>query len=120
MATLVDDSNGNQQSIMIDETYEFSAPHFFDFVNGESVEDKCEAELWFDTALAYAPSRMFPFLISDLILVLFSFLKLNRTVESILGNLGFDFEKFLGFLWLLLDLSIMCDSDEIRVIFVYN
>ena len=57
MAT-VDDSSSDL-SIMIDEMYEFSAPRFFDFVNGESEEDKCQAELWFDTALTYAPSRMF-------------------------------------------------------------
>lgn len=69
MATL-DDSNGDL-SIMIDETYEFSAPRFFDFINGESEENKCEAELWFDTALTYAPSRTFPSLTSNLILLVF-------------------------------------------------
>ncbi|KAG7011981.1 Protein TPX2, partial [Cucurbita argyrosperma subsp. argyrosperma] len=58
MAT-VDDSSSDL-SIMIDETYEFSAPRFFDFVNGESEEDKCQAELWFDTALTYAPSPCMP------------------------------------------------------------
>ncbi|KGN43645.1 protein TPX2 [Cucumis sativus] len=59
MATL-DDSSSSDLSIMIDETYEFSAPRFFDFVNGESEEDKCQAELWFDTALTYAPSPCMP------------------------------------------------------------
>ena len=49
--------------MMIDEAYEFSAPRFFDFLKGESEEDRCQAELWFDTALTYAPSRMFQFLI---------------------------------------------------------
>lgn len=42
---------------MIDETYEFSAPRFFDFTRAESEEDMRRAELWFDTALSYAPSR---------------------------------------------------------------
>ncbi|KAF5744090.1 protein TPX2 isoform X2 [Tripterygium wilfordii] len=42
--------------IMIDETYEFSAPRFFDFVKGETNEDTRKAELWFDNALSYAPS----------------------------------------------------------------
>lgn len=42
---------------MIDETYEFSAPRFFDFTKAESGEDTRRAELWFDTALSYAPSR---------------------------------------------------------------
>ncbi|KAF7800752.1 protein TPX2-like isoform X2 [Senna tora] len=41
---------------MIDETYEFSAPRFFDFTKPESEEDTHRAELWFDTALSYAPS----------------------------------------------------------------
>lgn len=71
MATL--DDSSSDLSIMIDETYEFSAPHFFDFVNGEFEEDKCQAELWFDTALTYAPSRMFLSLTSNLILSLFLF-----------------------------------------------
>lgn len=49
---------------MIDEAYEFSAPRFYDFVKGESEEDVRKAELWFDSALAYAPSRTLnPFLL---------------------------------------------------------
>ncbi|XP_062105968.1 protein TPX2 isoform X2 [Humulus lupulus] len=47
-------------STMIDEAYEFSAPRFFDFVKGESDEDKRKAELWFDTALTHAPSPFMP------------------------------------------------------------
>lgn len=46
---------------VMDETYEFSAPRFFDFVKGETDEDSLKAELWFDTALSYAPSRTFLF-----------------------------------------------------------
>jgi targeting protein for Xklp2 len=42
---------------MIDEAYEFSAPRFYDFVKGETEDDVQKAELWFDSALAYAPSR---------------------------------------------------------------
>lgn len=45
---------------VIDEIYEFSAPRFFDFTNGESEEDSCKTELWFDTALSYAPSPFMP------------------------------------------------------------
>ncbi|GFZ05643.1 targeting protein for XKLP2 [Actinidia rufa] len=45
---------------MIDEAYEFSAPRFFDFTNGESEEDMRKAELWFETALSYAPSPFMP------------------------------------------------------------
>ncbi|XP_057505719.1 protein TPX2-like [Actinidia eriantha] len=45
---------------MIDEAYEFSAPRFFDFMNGESEEDMGKAELWFETALSYAPSPFIP------------------------------------------------------------
>ncbi|XP_021842729.1 protein TPX2 isoform X2 [Spinacia oleracea] len=43
-------------AIMIDETYEFSAPRFYDFINGESEEDTRNAELWFHSALSHAPS----------------------------------------------------------------
>ncbi|KAL1355885.1 hypothetical protein HN51_007848 [Arachis hypogaea] len=45
---------------MINETYEFSAPRFFDFINGETEEDERRAQLWFDTALSYAPSPFMP------------------------------------------------------------
>ncbi|KAL2984793.1 hypothetical protein AAZX31_12G109800 [Glycine max] len=45
---------------VIDETYEFSAPRFFDFVKGESDEESRKAELWFDSALSYAPSPFMP------------------------------------------------------------
>ncbi|EXB44629.1 hypothetical protein L484_010320 [Morus notabilis] len=45
---------------MIDDAYEFSAPRFFDFIKGESEEDKRRAELWFDSALTYAPSPFMP------------------------------------------------------------
>ena len=100
----VDDSNSDL-SIMIDETYEFAAPRFFDFINGESEEDKCAAELWFDTALTYAPSRMFFSLTSsDLILLIFhfddyfGFLKWNRTIDEICGSLSFFFRKISRFL----------------------
>ncbi|XP_019449032.1 PREDICTED: protein TPX2-like isoform X2 [Lupinus angustifolius] len=54
------ESSGNGCITMIDDTYEFSAPRFFDFINGESDEDKSKAELWFDTALFYAPSPFMP------------------------------------------------------------
>lgn len=100
MAT-VDDSNSDL-AIMIDETYEFSAPRFFDFVHGESEEDKREAELWFETALTYAPSRMFLSLASCLFLlllafrfstILFGFLKWIQTIERIIGNAIFFFRK---------------------------
>ncbi|XP_045820364.1 protein TPX2 isoform X2 [Trifolium pratense] len=45
---------------IIDETYEFSAPRFFDFMKGESDEEIRRAELWFHTALSYAPSPFMP------------------------------------------------------------
>ncbi|XVE92739.1 hypothetical protein REPUB_Repub01dG0125500 [Reevesia pubescens] len=45
---------------MIDELYEFSAPRFFDFMKEESEEETRKAELWFETALSYAPS---PFMV---------------------------------------------------------
>ncbi|KAK7263681.1 hypothetical protein RJT34_31275 [Clitoria ternatea] len=45
---------------VIDEIYEFSAPKFFDFTRGESDEETRKAELWFTTALSYAPSPFMP------------------------------------------------------------
>lgn len=59
---VADDPSGAAAAIaastmtMIDETYEFSAPHFFDFTNGETEEDQRKAELWFESALSYGPS----------------------------------------------------------------
>ncbi|CAN6572928.1 unnamed protein product [Malus baccata var. baccata] len=46
--------------MIVDDTYEFSAPHFFDFIKEESEDDRRKAELWFDCALAYAPSPFMP------------------------------------------------------------
>ncbi|XP_022738282.1 protein TPX2 [Durio zibethinus] len=51
----MDESSGTTATI-IDELYEFSAPRFFDFLKGESEEEKRNAELWFETTLSYAPS----------------------------------------------------------------
>ncbi|XP_074276097.1 protein TPX2 isoform X2 [Silene latifolia] len=48
--------DSSTSAVMIDEIYEFSAPRFYDFVNGETDEDARIAQLWFDTALSYAPS----------------------------------------------------------------
>ncbi|KAF9589685.1 hypothetical protein IFM89_027213 [Coptis chinensis] len=45
---------------MIDEIYEFSAPKFFDFINGETNDEMNIAENWFGTALSYAPSPFMP------------------------------------------------------------
>ncbi|GMY10150.1 protein TPX2-like isoform X3 [Fagus crenata] len=46
--------------MMIDEAYEFSAPRFYDFIKGETEDDVRKAELWFDSALSYAPSPCMP------------------------------------------------------------
>lgn len=43
---------------MIDEAYEFSAPRFYDFMVGETEEEVRKAEMWFESACSYAPSRM--------------------------------------------------------------
>ncbi|KAL8158523.1 hypothetical protein V2J09_000060 [Rumex salicifolius] len=40
----------------LDEIYEFSAPKFYDFTNGESEDEKMNSELWFETAISHAPS----------------------------------------------------------------
>ncbi|GMH12104.1 hypothetical protein Nepgr_013945 [Nepenthes gracilis] len=57
-------------SIIIDETYEFSAPKFFDFINEETEDEMHKAELWFETASSYAPS---PFMLR---------IKTGRTVQT--------------------------------------
>ncbi|KAG5033235.1 hypothetical protein JHK85_017217 [Glycine max] len=57
MAVTTEETGGG--ATVIDHTYEFSAPRFFDFVRGESDEESLKAELWFDTALSYAPSPAF-------------------------------------------------------------
>ncbi|XVF02030.1 hypothetical protein REPUB_Repub04eG0141100 [Reevesia pubescens] len=56
----MDESSGATATTMIDELYEFSAPRFFDFMKEESEEETRKAELWFETALSYAPS---PFMV---------------------------------------------------------
>lgn len=48
-------------TMMIDDIYEFSAPRFFDFVKGETDDECREAEVWFDSDRAYAPSRKFDY-----------------------------------------------------------
>ncbi|XP_039038446.1 protein TPX2-like [Hibiscus syriacus] len=50
------DGSSVMTTTVIDELYEFSAPCFFDFIKGESEEEARNAELWFETALSYAPS----------------------------------------------------------------
>ncbi|RRT59104.1 hypothetical protein B296_00029117 [Ensete ventricosum] len=54
-----DVGGGGAEILLMDEAYEFSAPRFFDFINGEAEEDIKRAELWFETSLSYAPSRTF-------------------------------------------------------------
>lgn len=53
MATLSESYN----NLVIDEVYEFSAPRFFDFIQGETKEEMHRAEIWFETSLSHAPSR---------------------------------------------------------------
>lgn len=52
----------DQNTFVIDETYEFSAPKFYDFVDEETEEETRKAELWFQITRSYAPSRMSFFL----------------------------------------------------------
>lgn len=55
MAALEEPSSSNL--FMIDQAYEFSAPRFYDFTSAETDEDVRKAELWFEDAGPYAPSR---------------------------------------------------------------
>ncbi|PHT71623.1 hypothetical protein T459_22408 [Capsicum annuum] len=43
-------------SLVMDNDYEFSVPKFYDFINGETEEEKRKAELWFENEINYAPS----------------------------------------------------------------
>ncbi|WZZ19959.1 hypothetical protein YC2023_121346 [Brassica napus] len=48
---------GSAATAIVDQTYEFLAPRWFDFVNGETEDEARRAELWFASALSCAPSR---------------------------------------------------------------
>ncbi|KAL3332992.1 hypothetical protein AABB24_033182 [Solanum stoloniferum] len=54
------DGKDDPNLFMIDEIYEFSAPGFFDFIDGETEEDMHKAELWFEITSSYAPSPCMP------------------------------------------------------------
>lgn len=56
----VEEGTGGGGTTIIDEIYEFCAPRFFDFLKVESDDDVRRAELWFHTALSYAPSPFMP------------------------------------------------------------
>lgn len=60
-SVVVEDSS----AAVFDAAYEFAAPGFFDFINGESEDDVIKAELWFETALSYAPSPLMPRIKTD-------------------------------------------------------
>lgn len=93
-------SSSSSMTMMIDEIYEFSAPRFFDFIKDESDEDKNKAELWFDSALTYAPSRKILYPSSPFIV--------NLRFFSDLSFLDCSFVRFrdLGFLlWIRLPRS---------------
>ncbi|XP_010482506.1 PREDICTED: protein TPX2-like [Camelina sativa] len=55
-----EESIGSVVTTMIDETYEFLAPRWFDFINGETEDESRRAELWFQSALSCAPSPSVP------------------------------------------------------------
>ncbi|KAJ4783095.1 TPX2 (targeting protein for Xklp2) protein family [Rhynchospora pubera] len=47
-------------SVQIDETYEFSAPRFFDFTKEETQDEIRRAEIWFEISHSHAPSPFMP------------------------------------------------------------
>ncbi|KAK0589405.1 hypothetical protein LWI29_013826 [Acer saccharum] len=67
---------------MVDEVYEFSAPRFFNFLKGESEEEMRKAELWFDSALAYAPSPFMPRIKTDRTLKVESLCNFSEAAEQ--------------------------------------
>ncbi|CAN4104991.1 unnamed protein product [Withania somnifera] len=54
------DGKDDPSLFIIDEVYEFSAPRFYDFINGETEEDMRKAERWFEITNSYAPSPCMP------------------------------------------------------------
>ncbi|KAF2549105.1 hypothetical protein F2Q70_00019298, partial [Brassica cretica] len=51
---------GSAATAIVDQSYEFLAPRWFDFVNGETEDEARRAELWFASALSCAPSPSVP------------------------------------------------------------
>ncbi|KAI4385027.1 hypothetical protein MLD38_003099 [Melastoma candidum] len=51
-----EDAEENTPLMIIDPIYEFSAPRFYDFIDGETQKEERTAELWFDGALSHGPS----------------------------------------------------------------
>uniref|UniRef100_A0A1J3FXB3 Protein TPX2 n=1 Tax=Noccaea caerulescens TaxID=107243 RepID=A0A1J3FXB3_NOCCA len=60
MEAITEESTGSAVTAMIDQTYEFLAPRWFDFINGETEDEARRAELWFLSALSCAPSPSVP------------------------------------------------------------
>lgn len=60
MATDVEGAGSSITAFQMDETYEFCAPRFFDFMKEETQEEIQKTEMWFETALSYAPSPFMP------------------------------------------------------------
>ncbi|AEE27612.1 targeting protein for XKLP2 [Arabidopsis thaliana] len=60
MEATAEESVSTLVTTMVDETYEFLAPRWFDFVNGETEDESRRAELWFQSALSCAPSPSVP------------------------------------------------------------
>ena len=46
----------------VDFDYEFEAAMYFDLSRAESRAEACEAELWFESAKEYPPSRQYLYL----------------------------------------------------------
>ncbi|KAL0865642.1 hypothetical protein Bca101_044760 [Brassica carinata] len=51
---------GSVATAIVDQSYEFLAPRWFDFINGETEDEARRAELWFQSALSCAPSPSVP------------------------------------------------------------
>ncbi|CAH8251063.1 unnamed protein product [Arabidopsis lyrata] len=60
MEATAEESISTLVTTMVDETYEFLAPRWFDFLNGETEDESRRAELWFQSALSCAPSPSVP------------------------------------------------------------
>lgn len=83
-------------AIEIDLDYEYDAVRFFDFTREESLAEARQAELWFDTAETYPPSRKFVFVV----FVLEHFLVFRFCSERLRLRRGERRGELILFIWL--------------------
>lgn len=59
MDTTTEEQTAGSAKTMIDETYDFTAPQWYNLENEETKLDEQRSELWFESATSYDSSRTF-------------------------------------------------------------